>query len=50
MLELLIVLLIVLWLTGAVGWRGRRWGTSRGNLVHILLVLAVILLLFRLLR
>jgi len=49
MLELLIVILIILWLSGAVGWRGRRWGRGN-NLVHLLLVLAVIVLLFRVLR
>ena len=55
MLETIIVILLILWLVGAFGWRGRgrsrrvgRW--AAGNLVHILLVIVIILLLVRLLR
>ncbi|RPJ21071.1 MAG: lmo0937 family membrane protein [Chloroflexi bacterium] len=55
MLETIIVILLLLWLVGSFGWGGRgrwrgrgRWGG--GNLIHILLVIAVILLLIRLLR
>jgi hypothetical protein len=52
MLETIIIILVILWLLGAVGWRGRgrarrRWGG--GNLIHILLVIVVVLLLVRLL-
>jgi hypothetical protein len=51
MLETIIVILFILWLVGAFGYRGRlRGGWGGTNLVHVLLVLAVILLLFRLLR
>ncbi|MGB8984666.1 MAG: lmo0937 family membrane protein [Anaerolineales bacterium] len=51
MLETIIIILLVLWLVGAFGWRGRgrrggRWGG--GNLIHILLVIVVVLLLIRL--
>lgn len=46
MLELIIVILIVLWLLGYVGPAPFRRG---GNFVHILLVIVVILVLFRLL-
>jgi hypothetical protein len=52
MLETIIIILVILWLLGAVGWRGRgrarrRWGG--GNLIHILLAIVVVLLLVRLL-
>jgi hypothetical protein len=48
-LETLIVVLIVLWLLGYFGGR-RRWrGVRSGNLVHVLLVIALILLIVRLL-
>jgi hypothetical protein len=52
MRETIIIILVILWLLGAVGWRGRgrarrRWGG--GNLIHILLVIVVVLLLVRLL-
>ena len=46
MLETIIVVLIILWLLGAFAGRGRRWG-PRGNLVHVLLVIVLILLLVR---
>jgi hypothetical protein len=50
MLETIVVILLILWLLGAFGWRGRgrarrRWGG--GNLIHVLLVIVVILLLVR---
>ena len=54
MLETLIVIILVIWLVGfGVGRRGRwrrgnRW--ARGNLIHLLLVIVLILLLVRLLR
>ena len=44
MLETLVVVLVVLWLLGMVS------SYTMGGLVHALLVLAVIVLLFRLLR
>jgi hypothetical protein len=52
MLETIIMILLILWLLGAFGWRGRgrtrrRWG--EGNLIHVLLMIVVILLLVRLL-
>ena len=47
MLELIIVILIVLWLLGYVGPVSFRRG---GNLVHVLLVIAIILIVVRLLR
>ncbi len=55
MLETIIIILLILWLVGFFGWgrRGRWRGRGRWagvNLVHVLLVIAVILLLFRLLR
>lgn len=47
MLETIIIILLILWLIGAFGWRGRgRW--RGGNLIHILLVIVVVLLLIRL--
>lgn len=45
-LETIIVILLILWLVGAFAGRGRRWG-GRGNLVHVLLVIILILLLVR---
>ena len=46
MLELIIVILIVLWLLGYLGPVSFRRG---GNLVHVLLVIALILIIVRLL-
>ncbi len=43
MLELIIIALVVLWLLGFFGRRG-------GNLIHLLLVVALILILIRFLR
>lgn len=51
MLETIIIILLILWLIGAFGWRGRGWRGGRwggGNLIHILLVIALVLLLIRL--
>ena len=51
-IELIIVILVLLWLFGYFG-RGRFAGTpalASGNLIHTLLVIAVILILLRLLR
>ena len=50
MLETLIVVLIVLWLLGYVGGRRRLRGVRSGNLVHVLLVIALVLIILRLLR
>jgi hypothetical protein len=56
MLETMIVILVILWLLGffggrRLGWGGAGRGTYGGlNLVHILLIIAVILLIVRLLR
>lgn len=48
MLETIIVVLVILWLVGFFG--GGRAGIPRtGNILHILLVIAVILLIVRLL-
>jgi Family of unknown function (DUF5670) len=59
-IELIIVVLVILWLVGYFG-RGRLYGggggssvagsggMATGNLVHILLVIAVILIVLRLL-
>ena len=47
MLETIIVVLVILWLVGFFG--GGRAGIPRtGNLLHILLVIAVVLLIIRL--
>ena len=43
-LETIIIILLVLWLLGAFAGRGGRW-RGRGNLVHILLVIVLLLLL-----
>ncbi|HLO15250.1 MAG TPA: lmo0937 family membrane protein [Anaerolineales bacterium] len=55
MLETIIIILLILWLLGSFGWgrRGRwrgRGSWGGGNLIHILLVIAVVLLLIRFLR
>ncbi|MCI0556186.1 MAG: lmo0937 family membrane protein [Anaerolineae bacterium] len=47
MLETIIIILLILWLVGAFGRRGRWRG---GNLIHALLVIAAILLIVRLLQ
>ena len=47
MLELIIIVLVVLWLLGYLGPAPFRRG---GNYIHILLVIALILVVFRLLR
>ena len=44
MLETIIVVLVVLWLLGLVS------SYTMGGLIHILLVIALVVLLFRLLR
>lgn len=49
MLETLIVVLIVLWLLGFFGARRGLRVPKTGNLVHLLLVIALILLVVRLL-
>lgn len=48
MLELLIVILLILWLLGYFG-RGRWVRFRRGNLIHLLLLIVLILVLVRLL-
>jgi hypothetical protein len=48
MLETLIVVLLLLWLIGFFG-RGRAGFPRAGNLLHLLLVVAVVLLIIRLL-
>lgn len=48
MLETLIVVLLILWLVGFFGG-GRGRIPRTGNLLHILLVIAVVLLIIRLL-
>ena len=48
MLETIVVILLILCLLGAFGWRGREYARRRwggGNLIHVLLVIVVILLL-----
>jgi hypothetical protein len=47
MLETIIVILIILWLLGFVGPVSFRRG---GNLIHIVLVIALILIVVRLLQ
>jgi len=42
---LIVVLLVIGWLIGFIGF-----GEMVGNMIHILLVLAVILIIFKLLR
>jgi hypothetical protein len=48
MLETLIVILLILWLVGFFGG-GRGRIPRTGNLLHILLVIAIVLLIVRLL-
>jgi len=48
MLETIIIILLILWLVGAIGGRRGRW--RGGNLVHVLLVIVAILLLIRFLQ
>lgn len=55
MLETIIIIILILWLVGSFGWgrRGRWRGRAAwagGNLVQILLVIAIVFLLIRLLR
>ena len=49
MLWTIIVILIVLWLLGFLGPRASSRIPKTGNLVHVLLVIAVILLILKLL-
>jgi hypothetical protein len=49
-LETLIVILIVLWLLGFFGSRRGLRVPRTGNLIHILLVIALILIILRLAR
>ena len=49
MIETLIVILIVLWLLGFFGSRRGLRVPRTGNLIHILLVIALILIIVRLL-
>ena len=49
MIETLIVVLIVLWLLGAFGGRAGLRIPRTGNLVHILLVVALVLIILRVL-
>ena len=50
MLETLIVVLIILWLLGFFGSRRGMRIPRSGNLVHVLLVIALILIIVRLAR
>ena len=45
LVSILIVLLIIGWLLGFIGF-----GALVGNLIHILLIVAVVLIIFKLLR
>jgi hypothetical protein len=49
-LETLIVILIVLWLLGFFGSRRGLRVPRTGNLIHILLVIALVLIILRLAR
>jgi len=49
-MELIIVVLLVLWLLGTFGSRFSPRIPSGGNLVHVLLVIAIILIVLKLLR
>ncbi len=50
MLETLIVVLVILWLLGFFGARRGLRIPRSGNLIHILLVIALILIIVRLAR
>ncbi len=50
MLETLIVVLIILWLLGFFGSRRGLRIPRSGNLIHVLLVIALILIIVRLAR
>jgi hypothetical protein len=50
LLETLIVILIVLWLLGFFGARRGLRVPRSGNLIHILLVIALILIILRVAR
>jgi hypothetical protein len=50
LLETLIVVLIILWLLGFFGSRRGLRVPRTGNLIHILLVIALILIILRLAR
>ena len=50
MLELIIVVIIILWLLGAFGSRVIPSLPRGGNLIHVLLVIAVILIVLKLLN
>jgi hypothetical protein len=50
LIEALIVILIVLWLLGFFGARSGLRIPRTGNLIHILLVIALILIIVRLAR
>jgi Family of unknown function (DUF5670) len=49
-MEILIVVLIVLWLLGFFGARRGLRVPRTGNLIHILLVIALILIIVRVIR
>ena len=50
MIETLIVVLIILWLLGFFGARRGLRVPRSGNLIHILLVIALILIILRVIR
>ncbi len=50
MLETLIIVLIILWLLGFFGSRRGLRIPRSGNLIHVLLVIALILIIVRLAR
>lgn len=50
MLELLIVVLVLMWLLGYFGPARIPTIPRSGNLIHVLLVIILILIIFRLLR
>lgn len=49
MLELIIVVLVVLWLLGAFGSKLSPSIPNGGSWVHILIIIAIVLLVFRIL-